>query len=43
MPVKSILMDETTHSRLIAYQQKGETKEQMINRLLDEVEKHARD
>jgi len=43
MPVKSILVDESTHIRLISYQQKGETKEQMINRLLDEVEKHARD
>jgi len=43
MPVKSILVDESTHIRLTSYQQKGETKEQMINRLLDEVEKHARD
>ena len=41
MPVKSILVDESTHIRLTSYQQKGETKEQMINRLLDEVEKEG--
>ena len=39
MPVKSILMDETTHSRLIKHQLSGETKEQLINRILDELEK----
>jgi hypothetical protein len=42
MPVKSILIDEITHSRLTSYQQKGETKEELINRLLDEVENNDR-
>jgi len=38
MPVKTILVDEPTHTRLLSHKHPGETKEATINRLLDILE-----